>query len=277
MQFAQATDGTQLAYVIDDFTDPWRDAPYILLQHGFGRNARFWYKWVPYLARHFRVIRPDMRGFGQSRQGFSLERGFDLPTQAQDLSVILDDIGIDSVHYVGEAFGGTLGIQFAANFPGRVRTLNLLSGPVYLHQKVQDIFAMGEKSWADALRIHGVRKWAEATNTVSRFPTWMGEGFLGWYTDELAMDDAETLAQFSLLCEAYDQRQLLPSITAPVLGIYPRSRGEQVDLLKQGVKDLSIIHMDTEYYLIYQIFAASCARNVASFAAQHEGMNIHEF
>ena len=54
-------------YELDDFTDPWvKDQETILIQHGLGRNARFWYHWVPLLARHYRVIRRDMRGHGQS-------------------------------------------------------------------------------------------------------------------------------------------------------------------------------------------------------------------
>ena len=32
-----------LHYVVDDYTDPWKNAPYILLQHGNGRSGRFWY------------------------------------------------------------------------------------------------------------------------------------------------------------------------------------------------------------------------------------------
>ena len=55
-----------LYYEIDDYTDPWCDAPYLLLQHGFGRSSQFWYRCVPYLARFYRIIRPDLRGFGRS-------------------------------------------------------------------------------------------------------------------------------------------------------------------------------------------------------------------
>ena len=47
-----------LHYVIDDFTDPWRNAPYLILQHGNGRSSAFWYRWVPYLARFYKVVRP---------------------------------------------------------------------------------------------------------------------------------------------------------------------------------------------------------------------------
>lgn len=56
----------EMHYEVDDFTDPWKSANTIWLQHGFGRSSRFWYHWVPPLAGHYRVLRRDMRGHGQS-------------------------------------------------------------------------------------------------------------------------------------------------------------------------------------------------------------------
>ena len=34
-------------YALDDFTDPWKNAPYLILQHGFDRSSQFTYSWVP--------------------------------------------------------------------------------------------------------------------------------------------------------------------------------------------------------------------------------------
>src|SRR6476619_8028685 len=56
----------EMYYEIDDFTDPWKPAEPLWIQHGFGRSLRFWYHWVPSLAGQYRVIRRDMRGHGQS-------------------------------------------------------------------------------------------------------------------------------------------------------------------------------------------------------------------
>ena len=56
----------ELHYYDDDFTEPWRSAPTMLLQHGFSRSGKFWYSWVPLLAHEFRILRPDMRGMGRS-------------------------------------------------------------------------------------------------------------------------------------------------------------------------------------------------------------------
>ena len=72
------SDGCELQCRIVDYTDPWRNAPYLILQHGFGRSGRFWYSWVPYLARFYKVVRPDMRGLGQSSADFDLATAFTL-------------------------------------------------------------------------------------------------------------------------------------------------------------------------------------------------------
>jgi len=41
---------------VDDFTDPWKPAETLWIQHGFGRSSRFWYHWVPPLAAHIRRV-----------------------------------------------------------------------------------------------------------------------------------------------------------------------------------------------------------------------------
>jgi pimeloyl-ACP methyl ester carboxylesterase len=55
-----------MRYVVDDYTDPWTRPESILLLHGASESGAAWYGWVPHLSRMFRLVRPDMRGFGQS-------------------------------------------------------------------------------------------------------------------------------------------------------------------------------------------------------------------
>ena len=55
-----------LHYLVDDYNDPWRTPETILLLHGNAESSVAWYGWAPRLAQHYRVVRPDMRGFGAS-------------------------------------------------------------------------------------------------------------------------------------------------------------------------------------------------------------------
>src|SRR5258708_6557911 len=123
----ERTSEPTLNYELDDFTDPWKKAPVLLLQHGFARSSRFWYSWVPYLSRFFRVVRPDLRGLGKSSASFDFNKGINLEHYLRDINAVIDHLGVDSVHYCGESLGGILGMAFAAEYPARVKTLSLVS------------------------------------------------------------------------------------------------------------------------------------------------------
>jgi 3-oxoadipate enol-lactonase len=265
-----------LYYELDDYSDPWRNAPYLVLLHGYGRNSRFWYQWIPYLSRHYRIVRPDMRGFGRSTQGFVRTSRFDFADLAADVVAILDALQVRSAHICGEHFGGTLGMQIAADYPQRVRTLSSIAGPVILQQDTKGEFAMGEASWEAALRKHGIKKWAEATNAMSRFPPAVATQFLEWYNDELAKTDLETLIRFSSLCSSYDMTRCLARIEAPVFGIYAATRGRQVALLRQHLKRYSGIQLDTKYFMFYCVQPRLCAEAVLHFVAAYDGIACSE-
>ena len=54
----------EMHYRIDDFTDPWTEPETIVLLHGLSESRVVWYAWIPLLARRYRVVRADLRGFG---------------------------------------------------------------------------------------------------------------------------------------------------------------------------------------------------------------------
>ena len=86
-----------------------------------------WYAWVPALARQYRVLRPDLPGCGLSRVPPNFKWTF--AGLAAHVASVLDKAGIESAHIVGAKTGGPIAMQFAADFPGRTRTLSVVSGP----------------------------------------------------------------------------------------------------------------------------------------------------
>jgi len=80
-------------YEIDDYTDPWKHAPILMLQHGFSRSHRVWYSWVPYLSRFYKVVRADLRGLGLSARDFDLARGISLDAYCGDFNALIDELG----------------------------------------------------------------------------------------------------------------------------------------------------------------------------------------
>src|SRR5271169_3954286 len=115
----------QLHYLVDDFTDPWREAQTILLLHGNAESGAAWYGWVPDLARHYRVVRPDMRGFGAST---AMPRDFPwtLDRLIEDFTSLMDRLESRRFHLVGAKIGGTIARAFAARRPERAQTLTVV-------------------------------------------------------------------------------------------------------------------------------------------------------
>jgi pimeloyl-ACP methyl ester carboxylesterase len=73
----------------------------VLLIHGWPDSARLWRHQVPVLtAAGFRVITPDMRGFGRSERPDDVA-AYRLRTVVADVSALLDQLGIDQAHVVG--------------------------------------------------------------------------------------------------------------------------------------------------------------------------------
>lgn len=105
-----------------------RDAPVAILLHGFPDSSAVWSGATPFLVdAGFRVVAPDMRGFGETdiapaRSDYRIETG-----AARDVLGIMDHLKIDRAHVVGHDFGAPVAWHLAANYPGRFITLSALS------------------------------------------------------------------------------------------------------------------------------------------------------
>ena len=269
-----------LHYALDDYTDPWREAPYLILQHGYGRSGRFWYSWVPYLSRYYKVVRPDARGLGASPADFDLERGVTVDALIADLAAICDDLGAQSVHFCGESMGGILGLAFAAMHPQRVRTLTLVSTPVYISDKMKETYSMGHKSRVDAMKEMGREAWLKATNRSTRFPPESDPGLLDWYEAEFAKSSADVQLAYATLVNGANAAAFLPRVKAPVLGLYPTqgpiTSAEQEAMLMKELADFRIVHLPTRYHMVHYVAPAACATHLLHFMAQHDGIVCHE-
>ncbi len=274
---AQAT----LHYRIDDFTDPWQRAGTIVLQHGYARSSQFWRAWVPYLSRFYRVVRPDLRGHGESPVDFNPATDSTVASYVGDILAVLDTRELDAVHFCGESFGGILGMALAAEHPRRVRTLSLVAAPVYQNQQSQEAYAAGYPSREEALRTLGAGKWAAAIyGARDFFPAGTDPGLRQWYVGETGRNDAEVLCGLYGMLRHASAKDFLPRIEAPVLGLYPVAGGitssEQEELLAAGIRNLTMIHLPIKSHAILTLQPAACAGHVLHFAAQYDGIACRE-
>ncbi len=268
-----------LHYTVDDYTDPWRNAPYLILQHGYGRSGNFWRSWVPYLSRWYRVVRPDLRGLGKSEIPADLETGISVDAYIDDLVAIIDALGGAPVHYCAESLGGILGMVLAAEHPLKLRTLSLVAAPVLINQDTQRAFALGQPSWQEALRTLGARAWSEAVNGATRFPPGTDPGLLSWYADEMGKSSVDVLIRMSRIASSVDATPYLERIRTPALGLYPAQAPVTIQSQEQTLQriaSLKIVHVPARTHTIQNLLPATLARQVLYFAAQHDGVSCDE-
>ena len=98
------------------------NGPPVLLVHAFPTSHALWAHQIQALGRRYRLIRPDLRGFGRSpvpAPPYSME------AFAADLARLLDRLEIERVNYIGISMGGMIGQVFSLTYPERVQSLGL--------------------------------------------------------------------------------------------------------------------------------------------------------
>ncbi|MGH3882151.1 MAG: alpha/beta fold hydrolase [Pseudonocardiaceae bacterium] len=106
------------------FWDGSGAGPAVLLIHGLGYTHDMWYRTVPALSAHYRVIRFDNRGVGRSDVPPGAYRVSDM---AQDAAAVLDAAGVAAAHVVGVSLGGAIAQELTLRHPSRVRGLVLVA------------------------------------------------------------------------------------------------------------------------------------------------------
>ena len=101
--------------------------PTVLLLHGSGPGVSAWANWrltIPALAEHFDVVAADIVGFGYTERPEGIEYGLD--TWTAHATAVLDALGIERAHVIGNSFGGSLALSLAIRHPERVNRLVLM-------------------------------------------------------------------------------------------------------------------------------------------------------
>lgn len=94
----------------------------VVLLHGYPETGDAFASIAPQLGRSYRLIVPDLRGFGNSPPTAS---GYDKRTVAVDVADLLDGMGVGQVHLVGHDLGARVAFSFALQFPARLRSLTI--------------------------------------------------------------------------------------------------------------------------------------------------------
>jgi 3-oxoadipate enol-lactonase len=129
-------------------------APAVVLSNSLGTALGIWDAQASTLARHFRVVRYDHRGHGQSPVP---PAPYDIHDLGRDLVMLLDHLRIDRAHLCGLSLGGMVAMWMAVNAPDRVDRLVLcctsakLGPPERWAQRAAVVRRGGTEAVADAV------------------------------------------------------------------------------------------------------------------------------
>ncbi len=95
--------------------------PAVLLIHAFPLNKAMWVPQIGALSGHFRLIAPDIRGFGESQP----TSAWTMEEMADDLDEFLSKLAVPACDVVGVSMGGYIALAFWSKYPNRIRKLVL--------------------------------------------------------------------------------------------------------------------------------------------------------
>lgn len=99
----------------------------VLLLHGSGPGVSAWANWrlvLPSLAENFRVVAPDIVGFGFTERPDDIH--YDMETWLRHALDFMDAMEIEQAHVIGNSFGGSLAVALAIQAPQRISRLVLM-------------------------------------------------------------------------------------------------------------------------------------------------------
>ena len=260
-QEAHSADRQPWFYRDDWFGDPWRKPDAMLLIHGDEESSLAWYGWVPRMAQQFHLIRPDLPGLGRASIPPKLEPS--LPGLASYIAQVMDKAGVERAHIVGAKTGGSIAMQFAADFPERTRTLSLASAPASVIRMVnagaiperKDIAGISTVPQRDRLGRHASREMVEYWTQM--FAT--------------APSDGVRLLRTAMANFDFAKDGVLRRIQAPTLVMTSDGGGlqsvEKARAYQQLIPNSRFVVLQSDAYHIAAANADECVTNVLAFIA----------
>jgi pimeloyl-ACP methyl ester carboxylesterase len=245
MPMLETAPGVSIHYTVDDFTDPWTPAPTVLLLHGLAESGDAFRAFVPYLARSARVVRMDLRGYGQS-PALPADHPWRFDNLVQDVATLIRHLGAQRVHLAGGKIGGTIALATAARHPELVERLAVLGGPASLTN-----MASRTPGWRAQIASEGVRPWVRGSN-AGRMGTRMTPAQLQWWEDLMSRTAASTLEGFLQMVPTVDVTAEVERIQAPTLVVTTTGSGlgsaDEVRAWQERIRGSRLVVLENDSY-----------------------------
>ncbi|WP_020177271.1 3-oxoadipate enol-lactonase [Methyloferula stellata] len=186
------------------------DAPVLMLSNAMGANLHMWDAQIPALLKHYRVLRYDARGHGNSVVS---EGPYSIADLGRDALEILDTLGLEKVDFLGLSLGGMVGQWLLTHAPKRIGkailsdTAAQIASPDLWNSRIQTVLQDGMGAVASSLIEHWFTK-----DFRDSHPDEVGE-----IEDMILRTPPEGYAATCAAIRDADLREAVRSIQAPVL------------------------------------------------------------
>ena len=266
MPFAKTPSG-DLHYEICDLTPAWVEDPQtIIFHHGVAAHVAIWTPWLGVLASKYRLVRFDMRGYGQSAKP-EADYQWSFSGLVDDLMHIADAVDAKNFHLVGESIGGTTGIAYAlSSQKARLRSLTLSNTAAKGGQ-------LGNVNvWREMLKTGGQKKWASQMMEWRFHPRALDANAFHWYLnlhENCSMDACLGLADMLL---ASDFTKELGNIRTPTLLLSPDDSpfipAKIMANMREEIPDAELEVFANSRHGLPLSHGEACARVLADFLAR---------
>jgi 3-oxoadipate enol-lactonase len=271
MPFLDLASGARMHYVVDDFTDPWTKPECVLMLHGIAETVNAWRMWVPHFARRYRVVRPDLRGFGASSglEGVALDG---VKTWADDIEKLVAALGCDRVHVIGAKLGALIGMELGRRRVPWMATLTI-AGLLISPKKALGPFV---PAWFDLIDAEGIGAWARATMPGRLGPSVKPEEF-EWWVAEMSQASAASVKTCLTMVREVGEAEGLEQFAVPTLvmvagagkgssGKYEQRQPlEAVDRFRSRIPRSELAAIEADSYHIAGTHPDACAERTLRF------------
>jgi 3-oxoadipate enol-lactonase len=192
--------------------DGRQGAPWLVISNSLGTNIEMWRPQMEEFGRHFRVMRYDARGHGQSAAPM---RPYSMDELGRDAIALMDAHGIEKAHWLGLSKGGMTGMWVASHHPERLNRIVLantapLMGPPELWDgRIRTVTEKGMGSIVQAT----LERWFTKRFLAS------GSSLLPLVSHMIETTPAHGYAGCCAAIRDMDQREAIRSIRLPTLVI----------------------------------------------------------
>ncbi len=261
------------------------DAPAILLLHGFPTSSHMFRNFMPLLADRFRLIAPDLPGFGRSAQPDRSSFAYTFDHLADVIGRFTEAVGLDRFALYIFDYGAPVGLRLAAAHPERISAVISQNGNAYV-EGLSEAFDPVRAYWADPspARRDALRVLLQPETT--------------WFQYQHGVDDPSLIApdgpaldnhylsrpgnadvQLDLMLDYRSNISAYPSFQAylrthqpPLLAIWGRHdpffRPEGAEAFLRDVPNATVRLLETGHFAL-ETHAQEIAHEVSAFLSRH--------